>query len=62
MFYLKFKTDHPYFQISWLDWKVDNVYDKMADFINLDLEITSKDKKQCKSADQRLKKIHFLEY
>jgi hypothetical protein len=60
MFYLQYKSNHPYFQISWSGWKIDNIYDRMASFISLNKKIKPKNKKQCKSADQRYKKIYFL--
>ncbi len=43
MFYLKYKTDHPYYNMSWQDWKPTGLYPNMSTFINMKEGLEPKD-------------------
>lgn len=52
-FYLKEFLDRPFLCISWSYWKPDQTLPRMANFIK------TKDMKQCKSYDERMKQENF---
>ena len=47
-------VDHPYIKVSWIRWKVSNIFNEMAQYIG------TKNKDQCKSLDERMKKKYLL--
>ena len=52
LFPFHYSQEHPYFRISWKNWKPNGIYKKMADFLsNLGPSLPDKTPNQCKSYD-----------